>query len=296
MMRGITKAIITAAGYGTRFLPATKNVPKELLNLIDKPSLEYITEECVQSGIKDIIVVTSFGKNGIIDYLDSSPDLEEYLERKGKYELKKVVKNVYSKANFFIVRQQRNLPYGTASPLYSAKNLISKNEAFAYIFPDDIFLGKKPALRELIDYFMENELDAVLGSKFVDSKDVYKYGVFDFEEINGVKYFRGVIEKPKSGYENGGYARLGRFIYKSDLLPYLDLKLVESNERNEFELTDIENKYSIGRRMAIKEISSEYYPTGDPINMIKSGIKLALSRNDTKGEISSFIKDLKLDI
>src|SRR5689334_7904140 len=120
----IEKAIITAAGYGTRFLPATKNVPKELLPVINKPTIHYIVEDCIKAGIKDIIIVTRFGNHAVEDYFDTTPALEIYLTEKGKLKEAEEIKKIYSAANFIFIRQDPNLPYGNASPTYSARNLI----------------------------------------------------------------------------------------------------------------------------------------------------------------------------
>lgn len=128
----VTKAIITAAGYGTRFLPVTKNVPKELLPVINKPTIHYIVEDCIQAGIRDIIIVTRFGNHSVEDYFDTTPALESYLEQKGKHKEAKEIHDIYSSANFIFIRQDPDLPYGNASPLYSAKSLISKGESFIY--------------------------------------------------------------------------------------------------------------------------------------------------------------------
>lgn len=291
--RKITKAIISAAGYGTRFLPATKNVPKELLPIIDMPVLEYITQECVDAGIKDIILVTRQGNNAIEDYFDSSKELETILKEKRKAREYKIVRNVYEKANFVFVRQSKNLPYGTATPLLVAQNLIGEDEAFAYLFGDDIFLNTSiPAIKELIDLYNTGpSCSAVIGAKRLPAIEMKKYGLLKFHKEGKYKIFDGVIEKPQNLKQRFGLARPGRFIYHSSVFKYIDKDDYKRNPRGELELTDVDNKIRKDNKILIKEIHSTWYPTGNPIDMIKTTINMALKRKDTKEEISKFIKE-----
>jgi UTP--glucose-1-phosphate uridylyltransferase len=294
--RKITKAIITAAGYGTRFLPASKNVPKELIPLIDTPVLEYITQECVDAGITDIIIVTSYGKNAIEDYFDSSPELEQALLEKGKDELYQKVRNVYEKANFIFVRQNKNLPYGTASPLLAAKNLINKGESFALCFGDDVFENSdNNALKELIKTYRQNEwADGVIGSKLIDKEMIKNFSILHTHEEDGVKVFDNTIERPTEVKNKLNYTRTGRFIYDASIFDYFDLDIVNTNPRGEFELTDIENVYKKDHKIIVHDIQAEWYPSGKPIDVLRSTIKLALKRDDLKDEVVEFIKSLEI--
>jgi len=150
----VTKAIISAAGYGTRFLPATKNVPKEMLPLIDTPIIHYVVKECIDSGIKDIIIVTREGNNAIEDYFDRHYEIEEFLKKSNKEDRMKKFYEVFEKANISYIRQRKSLPYGNASPLLAAKPFLDKNEAFAYLYADDVS-DISPAIKELIEKFHE---------------------------------------------------------------------------------------------------------------------------------------------
>lgn len=280
----VTKAIIAAAGFGTRFIPATKNVPKELLNVINMPVLEYITEECVQSGITDIIIVTRHGNNSIEDYLDSSKELESVLEEKGKKDYLQKVQHAYKKANFIFVRQSADMPYGTATPLLVSKPLIGKDESFAYLYGDDIFLGHKPALKEMIESYTLNysKVKGCLGGYIVPKKEISKYGVFKYKLDEGIKTFQNVIEKPNPDHieDENPLARVGRFIYHADIFNYFDEKLVQNNPRGEYELTDIENKLIQDDKLMIQDISSEWLPVGDPANYLRSTIKIAMKNSE----------------
>ncbi len=297
-MRKVTKAVIAAAGYGTRFLPATKNVPKELLPVIDMPVLEYVTQECVDSGITDIIIVTSYGKNAIEDYFDSSKELEDILEKKGKYDLLKKVQNAYQKANFVFVRQNKNLPIGTCSPLLCVKNLIDKNEGFAYLYGDDIYLdGQKPALRELIEVYCKvNWCYSVIGAKRVSAEDVSKFGLVKYHKERGYNVIDDIIEKPQdlSQFENNKLlVSSGRFILNERIFEYINEKDYIDNPRGELELHDTGRKFRKKYKEIVVEIKSNWYPTGKPMDMLKSTIKIALKRSDTKEELKGFLKSLK---
>lgn len=294
-MKNITKAVISAAGYGTRFLPATKSVPKEMLLLLDQPILEYVTEECVQAGITDIIIVTRYGSDAIVNYLDSSKELELFLEQNNKVEYLKIVKHAYKKANFVFVRQSADLPYGSATPLWASRNLIDPNESFAYLFGDDVFVGKTPAIKEIIDEHVESisadkNIIGVIGANRVAPKELKKWGMIQFEDKNGRKILKNVIEKPKHEIDEPQLVRTGRFVYSADIFKYFTLDIVKDNPRHEFELTDIENLAKKDRTILVKETSADWYPVGDPENHLISTVKLALKRPDYSKIIKQAIR------
>lgn len=282
----IKKAIIAAGGFGTRFLPVTKTVPKELLNIINVPAIEYITEECVKAGIRDIIVVTRKGNESLENYLDSSYELEKTLEKSGKTDYLNQVRYANKKANFYFIRQSSELPYGTATPLLLAKNLISNGESFAYIFGDDIFWGEKNALKEMIDSYksaledgLETNINGILGAYKIPKKDAYKYGIFKTKKYEGYELIEEVVEKPSVDEFEDDFvsARVGRFIYHSSIFNYFDTRLIESNPRGEFELTDVENKFiAEGNNLLIQNISDEWLPIGDPASYLRTTLKIAL--------------------
>src|SRR4030066_817182 len=167
----ITKAVIAAAGHGTRFLPATKNQPKEMLPIIDKPIIHYLVEECVASGITDIIIVTRAGQGIMEDYFDSHVELEHMLDTNGKEELLKTVREIPQLANFVYVRQKKNLPYGNGTPLLVASPLIDNDEAFAYLFGDDLVISEKPCLKQLINVYEKDGCDGVIAVQEVPKSE-----------------------------------------------------------------------------------------------------------------------------
>ena len=164
--RKVTKGVITAAGYGTRFLPATKNVPKEILPIIDMPTIHYVVNEYVKSGITDIIIVTKHGNYAIEDYFDSLLELEEFLKSRNKLEKLEEIRKIYKMANFAYIRQNKDLPYGNGSPLLAAKPYIG-DDNFAFGWGDDITLGDNPVMKQLIEKFESTDADGVIAVKKV---------------------------------------------------------------------------------------------------------------------------------
>ncbi len=292
----VTKAIITAAGYGTRFLPATKNVPKELLPILDMPVLEYVTEECVQSGIRDIIIVTRYGSSAIEDYFDSASYLEDLLMRKDKLDLVAKIKHVYKKANFVFVRQNSDLPYGTAAPFVSARNLISKNENFAFLYGDDIFLSKTPALFQVISEFEKSGSSATIGAFEVPEEEVHKYGVFDFEDVNNEKVLKKVIEKPKVRPYPSNLINVGRHTYSAEIYDYIDKTPLNPDDGNEFQITTSFLMMAQEKKVTIKPIDGEFLTTGDPVNMLKTNLKVGLARSEFRDAIKILLKDLSKNL
>jgi UTP--glucose-1-phosphate uridylyltransferase len=179
----VTKAVIALAGYGTRFLPATKNQPKQMLPIIDKPIVHYVVEEAVKAGIQDVILVTQAGQHSMEDYFDSHYEMEKILEDNGKTEYLKIVKGIPEMANFIFVRQHKNLPYGNGTPLLAVQNLIDDDEAFVYMFGDDLTRSEVPVTKQLIDIYEKYNAKAVLAVQEVPDHEVEKYGTVKYKKI-----------------------------------------------------------------------------------------------------------------
>jgi len=187
--RKITKAIVAVAGYGTRFLPATKNQPKQMLPIIDKPIIHHVVDECVASGIKDVIIVTQAGQGSIEDYFDSHVEIEHALEVNGKKELLDQIRRIPLMANFVYVRQKKNLPYGNGTPLLCAAPLIDDDEAFAYLFGDDLVISKTPCLKQLISIYENCNCDGVIAAQRIPKSEISRYGIVKFK--TGTNEFEG---------------------------------------------------------------------------------------------------------
>lgn len=281
----ITKAIVTAAGYGTRFLPATKNVPKELLPVLNKPTIHYIVENLVEAGIKDIIIVTRFGNHAIEDYFDTTPALESYLIQKGKAEEAEKVRKIYQMANFIFIRQNPNLPYGNASPLYSAKDLI-KDEPFIYAWGDDIILGEGAGAKEVIAAFNKNPADVYLTALEVSEKEYSKLGMIKYsKDTQDVLYF---VEKPKTEEAPSNLATVAPYILTPKIFSYLKPENVQPGK--EFIFQEAFNPM-IADGHKIKSIitSGKWLTTGDPLNYLKATFEIAMSRTDLKEDLLAYL-------
>jgi len=287
----VTKAVIAAAGYGTRFLPATKNQPKEMLPIIDKPIIHYLVEECVASGIKDIIIVTRSGQGIMEDYFDNSLELEYMLDSNGKETLLKTVRKIPQLANFVYVRQKKNLPYGNGTPLLCAAPLIDNDETFAYLFGDDLVNSKTPCLKQLINIYEKESCDGVIAAQEIDISEANRYGIFKFKK--GTNEIKELVEKPDPDKAPSNMANDGRFILNYKTIKELRKKKLGKN--NELWLTDaiamaIKHK---GRFIAHK-IEGEWLTTGDPLRYMKTQVRMALDRKDIGDDFTKFLKSLKL--
>lgn len=285
----VTKAVITAAGYGTRFLPATKTIPKELIPVINIPTIKYIVDNCVNAGIKDIIIVTRYGNHAIEDFFDSVPHLEKYLLDKGKVQEAESIKKIYSSANFIFVRQDQNLPYGSASPLYTVRNLL-KDEAFVYCWGDDIVIGQDAGVVESVDLFLRSDVDATLFTTYVDDSLVTKLGMVLFED--NTDKVKKIIEKPSKDQIVSNYCSVSNIVFSPKILELLDPS--EVKEGYEFMIQPFVDKLcAMGKVNAVKT-KGNWFTTGDPLNYIKATIAMALSREDLRDDVISFIKSLNL--
>lgn len=287
----ITKAVIAAAGTGTRFLPATKNQPKEMLPIIDKPIIHYLVEEAVASGITDIILVTKSGSHIMEDYFDNRFDLEYSLEKAGKDDKLEMVKNIPQMANFVYVRQKSHLPYGNGSPLLAVKDLIDDQESFVYMFGDDLTLSDVPVTKQLIDVFQEQQAAAVLGAQEVPWEEVERYGTVKYKE--GAKYKYEIemgLEKLPRDKAPSNIVQFGRFVFSYDVIETaLNTNLGKDGE---LWVLDILNKMAQeGKKVIAQPIVGEWLTTGDPLRYLKATLKFAMRREDLSKDIKEFIKN-----
>lgn len=285
-MAKINKAIITAAGYGTRFLPATKNVPKELLPIINRPTIDYIVSDFVKAGIEDIIIVTRFGNHAIEDYFDSAPALEKYLSEKNKEKELEEIRSIYSSANFIFVRQDPTLPYGNASPLYSARALVGKDESFFYAWGDDIVLNPSSTSKEMLDLYNLHNPDIVLNCVEVSNELVPKLGIVKLkeDELSVEK----IIEKPKLEEAPSNIASVFGFLLNSNIFEHLDPTKVEPGK--EFMIQNAIDEVCKSGKVIASKTKGKWLTTGDPLNYLKATVEIALSREDLKDEFLSYLK------
>ncbi|MCG9830278.1 UTP--glucose-1-phosphate uridylyltransferase GalU [Staphylococcus argenteus] len=283
------KAIIPAAGLGTRFLPATKAMPKEMLPILDKPTIQYIVEEAARAGIEDIIIVTGRHKRAIEDHFDSQKELEMVLKEKGKSELLEKVQYSTELANIFYVRQKEQKGLGHA--ISSARQFIG-NEPFAVLLGDDIVESEVPAVKQLIDVYEETG-HSVIGVQEVPEADTHRYGIIDPLTKNGRQYeVKKFVEKPAQGTAPSNLAIMGRYVLTPEIFDYL--KTQKEGAGNEIQLTDAIERMNNDNQVYAYDFEGERYDVGEKLGFVKTTIEFALKDDSMKEELTRFIKELGL--
>ncbi|HDC6169468.1 TPA: UTP--glucose-1-phosphate uridylyltransferase GalU [Staphylococcus aureus] len=288
-MKKIKKAIIPAAGLGTRFLPATKAMPKEMLPILDKPTIQYIVEEAARAGIEDIIIVTGRHKRAIEDHFDSQKELEMVLKEKGKSELLEKVQYSTELANIFYVRQKEQKGLGHA--ISSARQFIG-NEPFAVLLGDDIVESEVPAVKQLIDVYEETG-HSVIGVQEVPEADTHRYGIIDPLTKNGRQYeVKKFVEKPAQGMAPSNLAIMGRYVLTPEIFDYL--KTQKEGAGNEIQLTDAIERMNNDNQVYAYDFEGERYDVGEKLGFVKTTIEYALKDDSMREELTRFIKALGL--
>ena len=288
-MKKIKKAIIPAAGLGTRFLPATKAMPKEMLPILDKPTIQYIVEEAARAGIEDIIIVTGRHNRAIEDHFDSQKELEMVLKEKGKSELLEKVQYSTELANIFYVRQKEQKGLGHA--ISSARQFIG-NEPFAVLLGDDIVESEVPAVKQLIDVYEETG-HSVIGVQEVPEADTHRYGIIDPLTKNGRQYeVKKFVEKPAQGTAPSNLAIMGRYVLTPEIFDYL--KTQKEGAGNEIQLTDAIERMNNDNQVYAYDFEGERYDVGEKLGFVKTTIEYALKDDSMREELTRFIKELGL--
>ncbi len=284
----VRKAVIAVAGSGTRFLPATKSQPKEMLPIVDKPIIQYVVEELVQSGIEDIILVTKWDKKSLEDHFDRSFELEHSLEASGKLKLLTDIRKISSMANFIYVRQKG--PYGNGTPILSAASLI-KDEPFVFAWGDDLVLSRTPFTKKLIENYEENNAP-VIGVQKVAKHLVDRYGIVKLKART--REMEGVVEKPAIGKAPSQLAQFGRMVLTPEIVDIL--KATKLGRGGELWVTDAISEY-VGRggKFMVEEVEDgEWLTTGDPLNYLKAMVAYALLRDDIGDDFRAHLRNLHL--
>ncbi|CAK6476286.1 UTP--glucose-1-phosphate uridylyltransferase [Peribacillus frigoritolerans] len=290
-MKKITKAIIPAAGLGTRFLPATKAMPKEMLPIVDKPTIQYIVEEAVASGIEDIIIVTGKGKRAIEDHFDYSPELEQNLMEKGKIELLNKVQYSNNLANIHYIRQKE--PKGLGHAVWCARKFIG-DEPFAVLLGDDIVQSETPCLKQLIGQFEETN-NSIIGVQTVPKDETNRYGIIDPAFQDGRLYqVENFVEKPALGTAPSNLAIMGRYILTPEIFNLLDQQ--ETGAGGEIQLTDAIQKLNQIQRVFAYDFEGKRYDVGEKLGFVKTTIEFALQNDEIKGELVEFLEQMVKEI
>lgn len=284
----IRKAVVPAAGLGTRFLPVTKALPKEMIPVVDKPAIQYIIEEIVDSGIEDILVITGRGKRAIVEHFDKSIELNMTLKEKGQESVLKALERIEQLADIHYLQQKESL--GTGHAVLKAANHIG-NEPFAVLFGDDLIMGKKPALSELIDTF-EKYNSSVLGVSQVQDNKISSYGIIKGKPINGEFIVEDLVEKPALEKAPSNLALCGRMIFTPDIFDYLRETGIDELHK-EILLTDAILKMAREKVVYAHVLKGKWHTVGDKLSFVKTTIEFALAQKDLKDGVIEFLKELK---
>lgn len=286
----IRKAIIPAAGFGTRFLPQTKAMPKEMLPIVDKPVIQYVVEELVESGITEIVIVTGWHKRAIEDHFDYPNELIQTLKDQGKEKLIDEVKRTAELANFVYIRQKG--PYGNGTPVLCAKDVIG-DEPFVVIWGDEFIYAHPPRTKQCLDVF-EKYGDPVISAIRVPKADVSRYGIVDVTEVEkNVGQIKRLVEKPAVEEAPSNLAAHGCYVLTPDIFPML--QNLKPGKGGEIWLTDaIRELMKIRPVYACEVQNAKYYDTGNKLEYLKTVVEFALNHKDLNGDFREYLKSLKL--
>lgn len=292
-MKKVKKAVIPAAGLGTRFLPATKAQPKEMLPIVDTPTIQYIVEEAVASGIEDIIIISGRNKRSIEDHFDKSYELEQTLVKKKKFDLLQGIQKISNLANIHYIRQKEANGLGHA--INCASSFIG-NEPFAVLLGDIIIKSDIPSLQQLIQVY-ERYNRSVIGVKTVPNSEVSKYGIIEPDEkVLEEKVFliKSLVEKPQSDKAPSDYAIMGRYILTPDI--FKEIEKTNLGSGNEIQLTDAIQRLNTQRPIMACAVEGLMYDIGDKFGFVKATIDFALERSDLKDDVGAYIEKIFFEL
>jgi len=283
----VRKAVITAAGWGTRFLPITRSQPKEMLPVVNKPLIQYSVEEAISSGIEQIILITALGKRAIEDYFDRSFDLEYFLEQKGETKLLQEMRELSSLVDICYIRQKEQLGLGHA--ILTAKNVVG-DEPFAVLLPDDIVDSRVPVLKQMIEVY-EQYGTSVIAIERVSSRDTIKYGVIEPKRVSGHIYqVLGLTEKPEPQEAPSNLGIVGRYILMPQIFDVLEVTPPGKNQ--EIQLTDALHLLLKQQAIYAYEFEGVRYDTGTPLGWLEATVAFALKQPDIGQELREYLRQL----
>ena len=290
MRKKVTKAIFPVAGMGTRFLPATKSVPKEIMTLVDRPLVQYAIDEAREAGIKEFIFVTSRGKSALEDYFDAAPQLEQTLRKKGKTELLDILKKTDMDSGEIAYMRQAK-PLGLGHAVWCARRLIA-NEPFAVILPDDVISADKSCLAQMIEAFEETQ-SIIVAAMEVPESMAEAYGILDVkEDMGSIVSTKGMVEKPAPGEAPSNLAVIGRYILTPTVLQKLNQK--KTGAGGEIQLTDAisDAREEDGEEVYGYRFKGQRFDCGSKAGFLQATVSFALQRDDLRDDLWAFINDL----
>jgi UTP--glucose-1-phosphate uridylyltransferase len=285
------KGIITIAGFGTRFLPASKAIPKEMIPIAGKPLIQYHVEGLVAAGITEIIVVARDNSDIVQDHFSPNPTLREHLEESGKLDLREAMEEIDRMADIVFVRQPEDLPYGNATPALAARNWLNPGEPFYYMFGDDIVLGDVPIPQQVLDTFNEEGPAAVLAVQEVPDEETHLYGCVELKPGSDNEMKR-IVEKPAPGTAPSNLVQIGHFIFSPEVFDVLDG--LETGKGGELWMADAVDALATRGRVFVRPIDGLWMAAGDPLRQLKASIEVSLRRDDMREELTAYLRALDL--
>lgn len=290
MRRKVTKAIFPVAGMGTRFLPATKSVPKEIMTLVDRPLIQYAIDEARAAGIKEFIFVTSRGKGALEDYFDHAPQLEQELRKKKKTELLEILQNTNMESGAIAYIRQHK-PLGLGHAVWCARRLISSNEPFAVILPDDVIAGETPCLQQMVEAYQETGGNMVAAME-VERERASSYGMLDVSEDMGqLVKVKGMVEKPSAEKSPSNLAVIGRYILAPSVLK--NLNQIKSGSGGEIQLTDaIARDIAQGENVYGYRFRGQRFDCGTKSGFLQATVAFGLAREDLRDDLHGYLQGI----
>ncbi len=283
----VRKAVIPAAGFGTRFLPATKALPKEMLPIVDKPTIQYNVEELIESGIEEILIITSRNKESIMNHFDKSPELEQSLREKNKFELLKISEDISNMIDIHFIRQKEAKGLGHA--ILCAKSFVG-NEPFAVLLGDDVVYSEKPCIKQLIDVYNEYN-SSVVGVQQVKRENVNKYGIVDGKKVNDRTYkLNDMVEKPDIENAPSNMAILGRYVLTPEI--FEELENTKKGKGGEIQLTDGIKNLNKKQNVYAYDFEGRRYDAGNKLGYMEANVEYALRHDEIKDDFKLYLKEL----
>lgn len=286
----IKKAVITCAGFGTRFLPISKTIQKEMLPILNRPVLDYVVEDCLKAGIKEIIIVMNEHNYQPLHFYRENQRLYHYLEKKGKLALYEQVENLHKKAQFVFVKQADSDPYGTSIPIKLAQKHVENEEAFLYLTGDDFVFFKDPKrslVKELIELYHASQADGVITCIERPAAELYRYGVAEMQNENGFNYLKSFVEKPAPGTAPSNLANVSKYVLTPKIFHLIDQQQPDSLT-GEYYITDIVLQQAQQGKIAVKNGEGYFLNSGDPNTWLKANLFVAAQNPEFKADLEKF--------
>lgn len=290
-MKTVKKAVISCAGFGTRFLPISKTIQKEMLPLFNRPILDYIVDDCIKSGITDFIIVINSHNYQPLHYFRENTRLREYLKDMNKAELYQEVANLHAKGNFTFIKQSRRDPYGTSIPLILAQKEIAQEEAFLYLTGDDFvfFADEQQAfVSQLLETFQQSEANAAISAIEKPDEELPQYGVLKVQQENDYNYLKFFVEKPSANEAPSNLANISKYILTPSILPIVNQQKANPKS-NEFYITDAILELAQKEKVVVHQTEGQYLNAGDPVNWLKANLAVAGRDVEVRAQLQEFI-------